>query len=212
MRCCPTLFVHGTKMEEVKDEKYLGDILSADGKNAKNIKERVSKGMGIIANILNILDLICFGPFTFEIAILLRNSMLINGFMTNSEVWYNFSRGEIQEFENVDKLFFAKLMGVPRSTPTEAYYLELGVLPISAIIKGRRVNYLHNILNRKQDSMLYTFFITQWLNPTRGDWVLQVREDLKDLEIPCSFDFIRSESKLAFKTLVKSEDIYTKSS
>ena len=205
MRCCPALFVHGTKMEEVKDDKYLGDILSADGKNTKNIKERVSKGMGIIANILNILDLICFGPFTFEIAILLRNSMLINGFMTNSEVWYNFSRGEIQEFENVDKLFFAKLMGVPRSTPTEAYYLELGVLPISAIIKGRRVNYLHNILNRKQDSMLYTFFITQWLNPTRGDWVLQVREDLKDLEIPCSFDFIRSKTKLAFKTLVKAK-------
>ena len=87
--------------------------------------------------------------------------MLINGFMTNSEaeVWHNFSRGEIQAFENVDKLFFAKLMGVPRSMPTEAYYLELGVLPISAIIKGRRVNYLHNILNRKQDSMLYTLHI-----------------------------------------------------
>ena len=159
--------------------------------------------MGIIANILNLLDVINFGPFYFEIAVLLRNSMLINGTMTNAEVWYNFSTSEIQEFENLDKIFFGKILGVPRSTPSEAYYLELGALPIIAIIKGRRVNYLHNILNREQNSMLYTFFITQWMNPTRGDWVLQVREDLKDLDIPCSFDFIRSKSKQAFKNLVK---------
>ena len=202
-RCCPALLVHGTRMEQVKDDKYLGDILSVDGKNTKNIKERVSKGVGIIANILNLLDVINFGPFYFEIAVLLRNSMLINGTMTNAEVWYNFSTSEIQEFENLDKIFFGKILGVPRSTPSEAYYLELGALPIIAIIKGRRVNYLHNILNREQNSMLYTFFITQWMNPTRGDWVLQVREDLKDLDIPCSFDFIRSKSKQAFKNLVK---------
>ena len=134
----------------------------------------------MIANILNLLDVINFGPFYFEIAVLLRNSMLINGTMTNAEVWYNFSTSEIQEYENLDKIFFGKILGVPRSTPSEAYYLELGALPIIAIIKGRRVNYLHNILNREQNSMLYTFFITQWMNPTRGDWVLQVREDLKD--------------------------------
>ena len=136
---------------------------------------------------------------------LLRNSMLINGIMTNAEVWYNFTKNEIQEFENLDKLFFGRLLGVPKSTPTEAFYLELGAIPITAIIKGRRVNYLHNILTREPTSMLYTFFITQWLNPTRGDWVLQVREDLKDLEIPCSFDFIRSKTKIAFKRLVKSK-------
>ena len=136
---------------------------------------------------------------------LLRNSMFINRIMTNAEVWYNFTKNDIQEFENLDKLFFGRLLGVPKSTPTEAFYLELGAIPITAIIKGRRVNYLHNILTREPTSMLYTFFITQWLNPTRGDWVLQVREDLKDLEIPCSFDFIRSKTKIAFKNLVKSK-------
>ena len=205
MRSCPVLHVHGTQMEEVKDDKYLGDVLSSDGKNTKNIKDRISKGVGIINNILNLLDLVNFGQFAFEVAVLLRNSMLINGVMTNAEVWYNFSKIEIQEFENLDKLFFGKLLGVPKSTPSEAYYLELGVIPITAILKGRRVNYLHNILTREPDSMLYTFFITQWLNPTRGDWVLQVREDMKDLEIPCSFDYIRSKTKIAFKNLVKSK-------
>ena len=55
-RECPVLKVHGTPMQEVKDDRYLGDILSCDGKNTKNIKDRISKGVGNIANIFNLLD------------------------------------------------------------------------------------------------------------------------------------------------------------
>ena len=203
MISCPTLKVHGTCMQEVTEDRYLGDILSSDGRNTKCIKERISKGVGIQNQILNLLEMISFGPFHFEIAVLLRNSMLIPGTLTNAEIWYNFSNSEIQEFEKMDKMFFSKLLEVPATTPYEAYYLELGVLPIGAILKGRRANYLHNILQREKQSMLYSFFITQWLNPTRGDWTTQVKQDLEDLSIPCSFDFIRSKSTLAFKNLVK---------
>ena len=83
---CPVLKVHGTKMPEVSEENYLGDILSSDGKNSKNIRNRISKGIGIIAQIMNILDDVCFGPFYFEIALLLRDSMLINGTTNNTEI------------------------------------------------------------------------------------------------------------------------------
>ena len=86
-------------MREINDDKYLGDILSCDGKNTKNIKDRISKGVGIIANIFNLLEVISFGQYHFEIAVLIRNTMLIiNGTLTNAEVWYNFTHHEIQEF------------------------------------------------------------------------------------------------------------------
>ena len=45
------------------NEKYLGDILSTDGRNIKNVKARVSKGTGIISRILAMLEGIPFGPF-----------------------------------------------------------------------------------------------------------------------------------------------------
>ena len=80
---CPTLKIHGTHMQEVTEDKYLGDVLSADGKNTKNISERISKGLGIISQIFNLLENISFGSHVFEIAALLRNSMLINGILTN---------------------------------------------------------------------------------------------------------------------------------
>ena len=147
--------------------------------------------------------MISFGPHHFEIAMLLRDSMLVNGVTTNAEIWYNLSENEIKEFENLDKLFFKKLLDVPRSTPSEAYYLEFGVLPIGVTIKARRLNYLHSILSRDKKGMLYSFFITQWHTPSRGDWTLQVQKDLSDFNIPCSFDYIQSKSKEAFKRIVK---------
>ena len=48
-------------MEEKREEKFLGDVISTDGKNIKNVKARVAKGKGIINRILSILDGIPFG-------------------------------------------------------------------------------------------------------------------------------------------------------
>lgn len=92
-------------MPEVNEDTYLGDILSSDGKNSKNIQNRISKGVGVINQIFNLLENICFGPHFFEIAMLLRDSMLINGTLTNAEIWYNFSNSELEEFKAFDRLF-----------------------------------------------------------------------------------------------------------
>ena len=149
------------------------------------------------------MDVISFGSHYIEIALLLRESLLINGMMTNAEIWYNFSDSEVKEFEALDKMFLRKVLGTPGSTPSEALYLELGILPISVIVKARRVNYLHSILSRDEKGMLYSFFITQWYNPTKGDWTEQVKSDLSDLDLPCSFEYMKSKSKKAFKKTVK---------
>ena len=129
--------------------------------------------------------------------------MFLNGILTNAEIWYSLTKEEIKQLEDLDLTLLRKLLNVPYSTPSEAFYLELGILPIGVIIKARRVNYLHYILKRKENEMLYTFFMTQWNNETPGDWTQQIRIDLKDLEIPCNFEFIKSKSSLSFKTIMK---------
>ena len=60
---CPVLKVHGTVMEEVTHSTYLGDIISADGKNNLNIKNRVAKGLGIITQITSLLNNLNLGEF-----------------------------------------------------------------------------------------------------------------------------------------------------
>ena len=77
--------IGSTKMDEVAEEKYLGDILSEDGKNMKNI---IARGTGITNQIISILEEICFGNYFFQVAVLLRNSLFISGVLCNSEAWY----------------------------------------------------------------------------------------------------------------------------
>ena len=136
---CPALKVHGRAMQNCSEETYLGDIISLDGKNTKNIKSHTSKGLGIISQIFNILDCTSFSPHNFEIALLLRDSMLINGTLYNAEIWYNMTESDINELQNLDNIFFSRLLGVPKSTPTETFHLELGVLLMPTIIKASRI-------------------------------------------------------------------------
>ena len=53
---CTPLHVHGTKMSRVTEATYLGDVISSDGKNQKNISSRIGKGLGKITEVMNILD------------------------------------------------------------------------------------------------------------------------------------------------------------
>ena len=83
-------------MEEKDDEKYLGDVISKDGRNIKNIKARVNKGTGIVKKILTILDGIPLGKYNFEAAVILRNSLLVVGSMLCiGEAWYNPTKREV---------------------------------------------------------------------------------------------------------------------
>ena len=61
-----------------------------------------------------------------------------------------------------DLSLLRKKMGGPCTIAQEAIYLELGVLNIGAVIKARRLTYLHYLVKRNPSEMIYKFFITQW--------------------------------------------------
>ena len=200
---CPELKVHGTVMENVEEDMYLGDLISSDGKNKKNVEKRISKGLGIITQIMNLLEIVSFGKHYIEIALLFRESMFINGILFNAEVWYGLTKAEVEEFEKLDRLLLRRILQAPVSTPKESYYLELGILPISAVIKQRRIQYLHHLATRNKNEMLSQFFMTQWRNPTRGDWTHTVKENIEEFGIPADFEYLVSKSKDSFKKIVK---------
>ena len=192
--------VHGIKAGRVEEAVYLGDILRQDGKNTSNIKSRVKKGLGIVTKIMDILKTVSYGEKYFEIAITLREAELINGILTNAEVWYGVSQSELDELEEVDKLLLRRILNAPFCI--ESLYLELGVAPIHIIIKAMRVKYLHYLV-RLGDDMLSKVFKTQWKYPVKDDWTTTVQKDLKDLNIGLDPDEIKEKSDYSFKRLVK---------
>ena len=82
---CPNLLVHDNTMESVDAEKYLGDYLMKDGSNKMNIQARVALGIGIISQIMLMIEEICVGAHTIEAGIMLRDAMFVNAVLFNSD-------------------------------------------------------------------------------------------------------------------------------
>ena len=200
---CPILKVHGTVMEEVEYDEYLGDVISNDGKNKMNLRKRISRGMGIITQIMNILESVSYGHHFIEIALLLRESMFISSILNNVEVWYGLTRSEVETFEKLDLILLRRILSAPSSTPIESFYLELGLLPLGTVIKSRRIKYLHYLLSRDKSEMLSQFFWAQWKKPGRQDWTEAVRQDLADFGMSADPELLKKYSKYSFKKVVK---------
>ena len=109
-------------MERVSSDTYLGDVISSDGKNRLNIDSRVAKGLGLVSQIMDVLKCVSFGAHFFELAVTLRESILINGMLTNCEEWYGITYNEVSQPEEVDRLLLRQVMNAPSSCPIEALY------------------------------------------------------------------------------------------
>ena len=127
----------------------------------------------------------------------------MNGILYSSEAWYGLKKTEIDDLEKLDKILLRRIFEVPQSVPSASLFLESGCIRIGTMIKARRVNFLHYLVNLDESEMLYKFFISQWDQGTELDWTEQVRLDLKDLNLPISLKFIKSKSKFSFKRMVK---------
>ena len=85
-----TEFFGGLEKMQVKTEQmYLGDVISADGRQHHNVQQRKNKGLGSISQIMQILETVFFGKYHFEVAMILRSSMLLSALLLNSEAWVN---------------------------------------------------------------------------------------------------------------------------
>ena len=89
--------------------------------------------------------------------------------------------------ETIDKILLRSILQTKSTTSYEAFFLELGLVPIHLIIKERRIKYLHYLINRDENETIYKFLKVQWEKPVKNDWSTQVRQDLKDLEISEDF-------------------------
>ena len=202
---CHQLKVHGSDMGEVDSDEYLGDIIANNGKNTQNILTRVAKGLGIVSQIMDLLKNVSFGKHFFEIARTLRESLFVNGLLTNCEVWHNIKESEINKLEEIDRLLLRKIFQVQSTCSAESLYLELGCIPLGIIIKMRRLNYFHHIITRNEKEMIKQTLKTQWINPTKGDWSELVKGDLKMFGLNEDWNWIMTKSKHSFKALIRSK-------
>ena len=142
---CPKLKVHENYMKETEKETYLGDVIDQNGKIQSTIDKRLKKGEGINSEILSILSEIPLGKYKVEAALHLREAMLLNGILYNSEAWHGVTNVHIVKLEQLDESLLQGILNAHRRTAKEFLYLETGAIPIRYILAQRRINYLRHI-------------------------------------------------------------------
>ena len=90
-------------MKDTKSTKYLGDIIHTNDTFQATIESVQKKGEGIIAKILLIINEISLGKHKYEVAMKLREAMLLNYISFNSKVCHGVSHTQIVKLEQFDK-------------------------------------------------------------------------------------------------------------
>ena len=189
------------EISHLGSEKYLGQIISSDSKNTENILKLRNKGVGIKDKIINILNNIPGGVYHFEVATIFRASYLLSSMLSNSEVWYGVTKAEIELLEQVDEMLLREISECSRNVPRDLLYLEFGLVPISYIIKMRRLMFLHHILHQGEESLLYRFFLAQLSHPTKGDWVTEVMKNIEDFDLNLELEDIKTCPRACLENL-----------
>ena len=190
-------------MVDSKKEKYLGDFIDTSGKIRSTIEDRKNRGYGIVSEILAILDDIPLGQHRMEIGLHLREAMLLNGILFNSEAWHSLSLSEIKTLESVDEQLLRGLVKAHSKTPLEFLYLEAGANPIRFIISTRRMTYLQTILKRSDEELTKRIYNQQKVDPSPGDFYLLVKDDFKMIKQEMNENEIKAISKLSHKNNIK---------
>ena len=191
------------KMKMKEEQMYLGDIISADGSHSKNVQHRKNKGLGIINQIMDILDKVYFGKYYFEVALVLRSSLLLSSLLLNSEAWVNLSDNDIRGLEQTDEILLSRILETDANTSNAFKYLELGILPVRFEIMKRKILFLQYILKQEKTSMMYQVFQATCENQTKNDFVKTCQKYLDTLDLKITLSDIENMSKWKFKKLVK---------
>ena len=97
-------------MKDSAQEKYLGEVIHENGKQHATIVERLSKGYGILSNILALTDHIPLGYRRVQIGLELRQAWLINGLLYNSEIWQQLIEKDKSDLNKIDYILLRLIL------------------------------------------------------------------------------------------------------
>ena len=123
----------------------------------------------------------------------------------NLEVAFNLRQSEIKSIDKIDLMLLKNALKTSSKVSRCLILLDLGLVSAEYIIKQKRANYLHTLLNSEASSISKKVFDEQLKSPIKGDFVNYIKEDLKEIGIQLSFEEIGSMSKSKWKVLVKNK-------
>ena len=128
---------------------------------------------------------------------------MIRGTTLNaSETCYNMKENEYRLLESYEERLLIEALQTGSKCPRAILYLDLGLCPARFQIKKYKLNFLHYILNQQMDSLMYTFFQAQLENPSKGDWVSEVKQWIVEYDIAKSIQEVKAVKKSIYEKII----------
>ena len=121
----------GIKLEADPQFRYIGDIFSINkGNNSSLCENRAQKATGSSNEIISLCKESILGNTQISDTILLYHTVFIHRLIYTCESWSNLSSEKYAILQKSQLTSLRRVMKLPRSVPTDALFLEMGILPI----------------------------------------------------------------------------------
>ena len=188
------------KIEETDSYKYLGDIITFDGKNDKNLEARKNKTTASVVSINTIASSDVLRGIETSVLLELHDKVILSALLTNAEAW-TLNKSNQDDLNKTEVQALKYMFDLPAHTPTPAIIYSFGVIYTHLRIDQKRLIYLHRLLNYKDDTWTKQTLMTL-INLNIG-WGKSIKETLIDYDLPTNLETIRKETKRRWKRTVK---------
>ena len=186
-------------IEEADSYKYLGDVITRDGKNTKNLKQRKNKISAATTTINAIAETDVMREIETTVLLKLHETITIPILLNNAESW-NLSKGERDMLEKIEIQAIKHLFDLPAHTPTPAILYSLGIPYTGQRLDKKQLIYLHRILKRFDQH--WTKLTLNHLNSSNIGWGKSINECLRTYDLPTDYNTIRGMTSRAWCKLV----------
>jgi len=186
-------------IKETTKYKYLGDVITTNGKNTENLQSRKAKMLATTITINTIASSEILNNIETSVLLELHEKISIAGLLNNAESW-NLSRSEEDELEKIEIQAIKSLFDLPLHTPTAAIIFTLGTLYTTQRVDQKQLIFLLKILQRKDDD--WTGNTLKALALRGIGWYRRIRNILRKYKLPLDFETIKSFTPDSWKDTV----------
>ena len=179
-------------INETKSYRYLGDIITDDGKNEKNLENRREKSISTTISVKTVATNNIFNEIGTSVILELHETNTISALLTNCESW-TLTKKDLNNLEQIEIQSVKLLFDLPAHTPTPAIIFTFGLLYTTLRVQKRQLLYLWKVANR--DPSHWTYITLSQVMTQEIGWGKACKETLESHNLPSDLQIIKCTRK-----------------
>lgn len=195
-----TWSIGNMQIQETVSYRYLGDVVTSDGKNTKNIDARKNKIMASTISIKTIAANETLNMMETSVILNLHDAVNLSALLTNSEAW-NLNKGECEKIEQIEIQAIKLLFDLPSHIPTPALIHQFGLLYTKQRIEQKQLIYLWKLMNKEENHWTRNALLELIMRDI--GWGKNIKTILSKYNLPSNLEEIKRLGRIVWTNRVK---------